>query len=46
MNIYSYLKCDVANGAGLRVVCFFQGVVITVKVVIPKKLGSSQQDFL
>ena len=25
MNIYSYLKCDVANGAGLRVVCFFSG---------------------
>ena len=25
MNIYSYLKCDVANGDGLRVVCFFSG---------------------
>ena len=25
MNIYSYLKCDVANGSGLRVVCFFSG---------------------
>lgn len=25
MNIYSYLKCDVVNGDGLRVVCFFSG---------------------
>lgn len=25
MNIYSYLRCDVTNGPGMRVVCFFSG---------------------